>query len=151
MGYYTSYTLEVEKYSNTEDIKKVSIDEVIKKVSQGGSKEDILNDLEHIKNGKKNIVVSSDMIIEEFVNSYENASYALTKSGGTRENSKWYEADKQLAEFSKKYPGWLFILYGEGEEAGDMWKNYYLNGKMQEAIAKITYDEFDEKKLKNLK
>lgn len=151
MGYYTSYSLEVQKYGSSQTTKEVNLDEVIKKVTKGSSKEDILKDLEILKSGKKQVQVNSEMIIEDFINSYEYAGYALTKAGKTSEPCKWYDSNEELAEFSKKYPEWLFILSGEGEESGDIWKNYYLNGKVQKAVAKITFDEFDEKKLKKVK
>lgn len=61
---------------------------------------------------------------------------------------KWYEHDKHMREVSKNNPGTIFILEGEGEESGDIWKKYYLNGKCQEARAIITFEPFDEKKLK---
>lgn len=60
---------------------------------------------------------------------------------------KWYDHDDDMKNFSKKYPDVLFILSGEGEEPGDLWKTYYKNGKMQTAEAVITYEAFDEGKL----
>lgn len=151
MGYYTSYRLEVKKYGTEADIKEINIDEVMKKVANGSNKEDILNDLELLKSGKKKVEVTPNMIIEEFVKTYEYAGYALNKKGETSEPCSWYDYDTELAQFSKKYPGWLFILSGKGEEAGDLWKNYYVDGKVQKAVAKIVFDDFDEKKLKKVK
>ena len=60
---------------------------------------------------------------------------------------KWHNHDSDMAFFSEKYPESLFILKGEGEESGDIWIKYFLNGKMQRAEAKITFEEFDESKL----
>ncbi len=59
------------------------------------------------------------------------------------EECKWYEHQKHMKAFSKKYPKTVFKLSGEGEEAGDLWHEYYLNGKMQECKAKIVFDEFN--------
>jgi hypothetical protein len=61
---------------------------------------------------------------------------------------KWYTHDEDMRSYSTKYPDLIFKLSGEGEEAGDMWVKYYKNGKMQRCHAKITFDEFDEEKLK---
>ena len=64
------------------------------------------------------------------------------------EPCKWYEFDKDMKEFSKKYPTILFTLKGEGEESGDLWIRYFKNGKVQVANARIVYPEFDEILLK---
>lgn len=50
--------------------------------------------------------------------------------------------------FSKKYPQYIFALYGEGEEAGDTWYKYFQNGKFQECRAIITFPEFNPAMLK---
>lgn len=81
----------------------------------------------------------SDEIIDEFKNECESAKYALEC-----EPCKWYDHEKDLCKFSKKYPGVLFILTGEGEEMPDMWKLYVKNGKSLKVRAVITYPEFDE-------
>lgn len=60
---------------------------------------------------------------------------------------KWYESFDDLKEFSKKFPDNVFQLDIEGED-GEKCRAYFKNGKCQEAPAIITYDEFDETKLK---
>lgn len=61
---------------------------------------------------------------------------------------KWYEHDNNMREISRKYPDILFVLSGEGEESGDLWRCYYKAGKAQRSIASIIYEEFDHSKLK---
>lgn len=61
---------------------------------------------------------------------------------------KWYTHDNDMRTVSKMYPDLLFILSGEEEESGDLWKSYYKNGKVHTAEAKIVFDPFDESKLK---
>lgn len=63
------------------------------------------------------------------------------------EEIKWYNHEKDMREYSKKHPKTLFKLSGEGEGSGDLWIEYYRNGKMQRAKAVLTFDEFDESKL----
>ncbi len=63
-------------------------------------------------------------------------------------NGKWYDWKDDMLKLTKVYPDVLFVLTGEGEEAGDLWKAYFKNGKVQHAKATIVYDEFDESKMK---
>lgn len=86
-------------------------------------------------------------IIADFINLYEEARYALEPDGSCADSVKWYSADNDLKEFSKRYPSAIFELSGEGEEAGDLWKLYAKNGKAQLCKAVITYPPFDEDKL----
>ena len=62
-------------------------------------------------------------------------------------SSKWYNHELDIKDFSKKYPTNLFVLEGYGEEDGDIWRKYFMNGKIQIVRAKIVFDEFDENKL----
>ena len=61
---------------------------------------------------------------------------------------KWYEHEENLRRVSLDNPGIIFTLHGDGETGGDLWRKYFLNGKMQDAPARIEYDEFDSAKLK---
>lgn len=85
-------------------------------------------------------------IIDELRKSGENAEYALDEDGGSNGELKWYDHDKDLRSFSKKHPDWMFSLSGEGEDNEDIWKKYFRDGYMQEARAKISYDEYDNSK-----
>ena len=63
---------------------------------------------------------------------------------------KWYDHDREMISLSLQYPSLVFELEGDGEEQGDSWRKYYVNGLRQECRAKITYDAFDPAKLKPL-
>ena len=52
-----------------------------------------------------------------------------------------------MLEVSKLYPEHLFMLEGEGEESGDIWRKYFFNGKYQICNAIITFEPFDKTKL----
>lgn len=73
----------------------------------------------------------------DFVNGYASAC-------------KWYECVEDMISFSKKFPKVLFTLSGKGEESGDLWIRYFKNGKVQTCRAKISYDEYDPSKLKDI-
>lgn len=64
------------------------------------------------------------------------------------DDCKWYEHDEDMRDVSKKFPNVLFILSGEGEESGDIWKAYYKNGKVQRVKAEIVFDEYNPKLLR---
>ena len=87
-------------------------------------------------------------IIKHLREEYEEARYAIDEDGQSIGNTKWYTDIEDLVEFSKKYPTELFIMWGEGEESYDLWKSYIKNGKFHTVSAKITYPDYDERKLK---
>ena len=87
-------------------------------------------------------------LIHQLREQNENAAYAFDEHGDAEESTKWYDHDADLIEFSKGKMDALFVLEGTGEEAGDLWKTYYLNGQKQTCQAIITFDEFDVTKLK---
>lgn len=63
-------------------------------------------------------------------------------------NAKWYGCNEDCLAVSKMFPDQLIVVEGNGEEQGDQWKSYYSNGKMQSCKAIITFEAFDESKLK---
>lgn len=94
-----------------------------------------------IENGDSNI-------ISEFTQSCGAAYYALNDDGSPFEEVKWIEHEKDLKEFSLKYPDILFKLKGEGDAVEDIWIKYIKNGKCQPCWGKIIFEPFDESKLK---
>ena len=69
--------------------------------------------------------------------------YGLQPNGKPTQGCTWYDHNKDMKRLSKQFPEVVFVLSGEGEETGDLWKKYYKNGLMQECRAIITYDEYD--------
>jgi hypothetical protein len=74
--------------------------------------------------------------------------YALDEYLNTNDEVKWYDAEDDLREISKEFPEVLFELHGEGEDVGDIWNEYFKNGKVQYCKAEIVIPPFDESKLK---
>lgn len=66
---------------------------------------------------------------------------------GWNDSCKWYTHEQDMKELSKIYPETTFLLEGEGEESGDIWRKYFKNGKMQVCKAEIVFHAFDESKL----
>lgn len=85
-------------------------------------------------------------LIQELLD--EDNAYGIDENGDCTNSVKWYTHEADLKEFSKKHSTILFILDGEGEENDDLWILYIKNGKSQRCRAIITYEEFDETKLK---
>ncbi len=86
--------------------------------------------------------------IGDFRSHDADSSYAFDENGVSIDTTRWYTHESDVKLFSLKHPDALFILYGNGEEEGDMWKKYFKNGKMQVVKAIITYPEFDKELLK---
>ncbi len=53
-----------------------------------------------------------------------------------------------MRTMSKHFAEVVFSLSGEGEESGDIWTKYFLNGKMQIEKAEVRVAPFDKSKLK---
>lgn len=81
---------------------------------------------------------------------HENGISALAGYGNlfNDETYKWYDHEENMRQYSTIYPKTLFILEGEGEKPGDLWVEYYKNGRRQLCKGVITYDPYDESKLK---
>jgi hypothetical protein len=78
----------------------------------------------------------------------ESFAYGIAPDGELGDETKWYDHDVDMKEMSRQFPDILFTLEGEGEEAADLWKKFYKNGKQQTAKAKISFDQFDPIQLK---
>jgi len=120
MGYYTKFDLEI---SGTGERWVTGVDAKGEKI-------------------KVNIGIDKDEVTRELV---DLSGYDSLFDDDTH---KWYEYDENMLEISRRYPDLLFILSGEGEESGDLWRNYYKNGKCQRELAKIEYGKFDPALLK---
>lgn len=98
-------------------------------------------------------VHKGNLQIKEILNSisekdFEGLNYAVGVDGDCLDEVKWYEHETDMRKLSLQFPEIVFVLNGEGEENDDTWYKYFKNGKMQDCYAEITYDEFDESKLK---
>ena len=86
-------------------------------------------------------------IIKDLHSAYEVSKIALDINGNREDRTYWYNHEKDMTEFSKRYPKILFTLYGEGEDNKDMWREYFKNGKCHTIFANVSFDDFDESML----
>ena len=133
MGYYTSYSIEVYDKKTDKEMRR-----------------DLLADREIDKELGEALINVKNSYFEDY-----------KKHGGpdtlsdiiTCETLKWYEHDSDMLELSMQYPDYIFVLNGIGEDNfmddPDMWKSYYVNGKMQTTYAQIYYEPIDERIFEN--
>lgn len=57
---------------------------------------------------------------------------------------KWYEHEEEMLGLSYAFPNTIFILHGEGEEQGDVWKKRFINNTVETVRAEVTIADFEE-------
>ena len=133
MGYETTYTLTYDILEYPQD----SINSFIEECNVKGIEIPV-----EVKNCR------FEVRLAEFLETDTNNEYYQPWSGFDSCTCKWYGHELDMLNLSKKFPTVLFKLEGDGEEKGDWWHKYFLNGKMQTIIGKTTFEEFDKQKLK---
>ena len=111
-----------------------------------GSSSDYVLESEIFKSGKANrhdLIRLANYILEHFgyTDSEKRYSVILRDIIQYGSSDKWYDYKEDMIEVSKRYPMITFILDRKGEEAGDLEKSYYKNGKCEVIKAEITYRE----------
>lgn len=91
---------------------------------------------------------SDENVMHELSKCNEELIEFLSFSNGKLQGTwKWYDHENDMRCLSEKYRGVIFTLHGVGEDKSDLWRKYFLNGKMQTSTARIEYDCFDTSKL----
>ena len=137
MGYETRYTLDYMLPIEAQEDKEKRI--FIQQCAKNGI--DI----------PKSIMIQSSGLEEQLVDAMSNdssCSYGPLDDFLDTYTCKWYDQEQDMKIFSEKFPTVIFKLQGAGEDMGDLWVKYFKNGKMQKCIAIISYEEYDESKLK---
>lgn len=60
------------------------------------------------------------------------ASKFFNGCGWPEEACSWYDHDKDMRAYSRAHPGVVFVLDGDGEEVGDVWRKWYRGGQVRE-------------------
>lgn len=135
MGYYTNYRLEMVVRG---DAKNIWVPQCTHAIILGAA---FCHEC-GAKIGKRNILE----VINEHIGA-DRQFYAVHEGA---EATKWYRHDEDMLNLSREFPKVLFTLHGEGEEGGDLWRTYYLDGRLQKEKAVVAYAKFDLAKLKEV-
>lgn len=85
---------------------------------------------------------------DDYITDYKKEISVLAYYGNCFDDEiKWYDHKKNMIEYSKLHPKVVFKLSGEGEDSGDIWVEYYQNGKMQREQVVVAFADFDKSKL----
>ena len=140
MGYYTQYKIKFEVLDDS--AQKKEFDEFIEALVEADiTVPDSITIQDTVRDVTERIhdfMESDDFCTSESCNAYRIQEDVC----------KWYEHEYDMRLVSRKFPGVLWTLTGEGEESGDLWRKYFWNGKMQTARAELIYPAFDESKLR---
>lgn len=80
-------------------------------------------------------------VIEQFRMQNAEAYNAIDNDGETVNQRQWRRWREDMIEFSELHPQTLFELRGFGEEDGDIWRAFFLNGQSERQDAMIVYDD----------
>ena len=47
------------------------------------------------------------------------------------ESCSWYLHEDEMRDYSRDHPGVTFVLDGDGEEPGDIWRKWFRDGEMR--------------------
>lgn len=83
--------------------------------------------------------LSYDEIVREFEKLPEWKDGGFQKYGDEIyiESAAWPDQMDDMYSLSKKFPNVLFTLWGNGEDADDLWEEHWQNGRFQLCFAEI--------------
>lgn len=124
MGYYTRYTMKIMDTSGDE-------------VFEISDLSDVNDALEYQDEWDDDLT----KVLREFNNDYDGF-YGLM----SEEDCKWYDHEDAMKILSQKFKQFVFLLNGEGEESGDVWRKYFYNGHVKQVVPEVRWPEFDVEK-----
>lgn len=94
------------------------------------------------------ISVSDESKLNKVLKLLHNISDGEVPSDSAYFNAKWYDFEEHVYAVSKQVPNILITIEGEGEDNGDLWIEYWMNGKVCGGQAQIIYPEYKPSSLK---
>lgn len=90
----------------------------------------------------KNVIDVYKSFIEKINNDevdfdFPGFQWAFDYNGESQDETKWYDHDGDMTMFSRLFPEVTFKLIGNGEDNGDMWHEYYKNGRSVRKDAQV--------------
>ena len=127
MGYYTYYRMDILDKDGTAD------GTVLLNIANVGSLNHVLLD--------DDIYEPIVKIVRHMMRKHNNedAYYGLL----SEESAKWYDHEEEILELSEEFPDFVFILSGDGEEQGDVWKKHFHNGYVETHVPKMMWPGFN--------
>ena len=83
---------------------------------------------------------------DAIVQAMEEMDNELLVAYDGNEEQTWYDYERDMIAFSKRFPNTLFKLVGIGTNNDDMWCAWYQNGEGWEGIVKIIWPTLEELK-----
>lgn len=94
------------------------------------------------------LMVDKPEIFVPVLNPLIDRGYPMFEGDGwSNDVLKWYGWGRDMMAASAQMPGVLITLTGSGEEDGDIWRAYFLDGRVQCTRPRIEFEPFDEGKL----
>lgn len=94
------------------------------------------------------LTFSGDIEYDELLDALNKVTEYKWHDDLTLPSVKWYNHKVDMQIISTMFPDVVFTLHGDGEESSDIWQEYFKNGKSQYAHSEVTFEKFDEYKLK---
>jgi len=63
----------------------------------------------------------------------------ISENASSHDSMKWYDHKKDLQVLSARWPEYVFVLDGEGEENQDIWREVAWDGQCEHVDAELTY------------
>lgn len=143
MGYYTDFTLKIEV--KKQEIRETqAAQDLLAFLRRAGFDTDeytvgrmITENIQHFDLGE----VDERDIIDRLKEISDYESWYDHDDEWKLSEVKWYDHKDHMKQLSKEYPDVTFILSGDGEEQGDVWREVWVNGSVKRQKAQLVFED----------